>query len=84
MKKFDEFSDPKSCFNKANNDELLFVLLARDKSAPVAIRAWIHHRLISGKNVATDATIIEARKTADEMERYQARGNQVYRTSMEK
>lgn len=71
MRKFEEFTNETSCFNKAAADEMLFVLLARDASAPVAVRAWIQHRLATKKNVETDHQIIEARKVAEEMERFQ-------------
>lgn len=84
MKKSEEFIRDDSCFNKAENDEMLFVLLARDASAPVAVRAWIHHRLLSGKNKETDAQIVEARRVADEMEHYRAAGHRVRRNRNER
>lgn len=74
MLKMDEFMKEGSCFNRAERDEMLFVLLARDESAPVAVRAWIQHRLLSGKNKETDAQIIEARAVADSMEKYRRDG----------
>jgi hypothetical protein len=55
-----EVSDPSSCLSKAADDELLFVLLARDPAAPVAIEAWVNERLRLGKNTANDAQIAEA------------------------
>ena len=45
MLKRDELANPNSCLNKARNDEYLFVLLGRDKSAVVAVAAWINHRI---------------------------------------
>ncbi len=42
MKKNLELSDhPKSWMNKALDDELIFVLLARDYSAPSVIMEWV-------------------------------------------
>lgn len=64
--------DPRSCWNRADDNEPVFVLLGRDKSAAVAIRAWIQHRLISKKSDDTSAEIITARREADEIERFAA------------
>jgi hypothetical protein len=60
MRKRDELADPTSCLNRARADEWLFVLLARDKAAPVAVRAWIEERIRSGKNTRADGQIVEA------------------------
>lgn len=68
MIKRDEIANPQSCFNKASDDERLFVLLARDPAAPVALRAWIAERLRLGMNAPDDAQICEARECADRME----------------
>ena len=54
MRKCDELVSDKSCLNKANDDEMLFVLLGRDPAAPAAIRAWVAERINLGKN-ATEA-----------------------------
>lgn len=60
MKKRDELSDPASCLNRAKDDEMVFVLLARDVAAPAAIVAWIDERVRLGKNTYTDPQILEA------------------------
>lgn len=60
MIKRDELTDPRSCLNRARDDERLFVLLARDRAAPAAVRAWIDARIALGKNAATDPQILEA------------------------
>jgi hypothetical protein len=60
MRRQDELADPASCLNRAANQEWLFVLLGRDRSAPVAVRAWIEDRIHRGKNIRTDTQIIEA------------------------
>jgi len=52
----------------AHPEEMVFVLLSRDAAAPVAIRAWVDERLRLGKNVATDAQIVEALECAAVME----------------
>lgn len=36
--------DPNGCFNKAQPDEPLFTLLARDPSAPGLVRKWADER----------------------------------------
>lgn len=68
MIKKDEIEHPESCLSKARDDERLFVLLARDPAAPVAIRAWITERLRLGKNTASDEQIREAFECATLME----------------
>lgn len=68
MIKRDEIEDQESCFNKATDGERLFVLLARDPAAPVAIRAWIAERLRLGKNSPGDEQIREAYECACLME----------------
>jgi hypothetical protein len=44
MRKIDEKNLPSSCWNKALDDEVMFVLLARDPDAPLAISAWMRAR----------------------------------------
>ena len=68
MRKRDELSDPKSCLNKAGDDEFIFTLLGRDQDAPAAIRFWISRRIARGKNQPTDAKMIEALECARRME----------------
>jgi hypothetical protein len=68
MLKRDEIEDTNSCFNNATDGERLFVLLARDPAAPVAIRAWIAERIRLGKNTAADEQIREAFECASLME----------------
>lgn len=62
MRKRDEVRDPKSCLNKARDDEWLFILLSRDTAAPVAVEAWIKERIRLGKNADDDPQILEARQ----------------------
>ena len=68
MIKRDEIEHTESCFNKAHDGERLFVLLARDPAAPVAIRAWVAERLRLGKNKPEDAQIREALECAARMD----------------
>lgn len=68
MKKYHEVLSPQSCWNKAADQEFVFILLARDKAAPVAIRAWVDERLRLGMNKPDDPKIIEALKCATCME----------------
>ena len=68
MRKSEELSNQNSCFNRAKDNELIFVLLGRDIAAPAAIRAWCRQRIRSKKNKADDAQIQEARMCADLME----------------
>lgn len=67
MKKIDEIKNPSSCFNKALDSELVFVLLERDEAAPIAIQAWIEARIRLGKNSRDDSQIREAESILKEM-----------------
>lgn len=69
MRKSEELTNPKSCMSRARDDEMTFVLLARDVAAPGAIRWWARKRVELGKNAWSDAQIVEALACADEMER---------------
>jgi hypothetical protein len=68
MRKSEELSNPKSCLNKAKDDELLFVLLARDKAAPYVVRMWTNERVRLGLNAGDDAQIREAQEWAMKVE----------------
>jgi hypothetical protein len=68
MIKHEELSNPNSCLNRAKDDELVFVLLGRDRAAPAAIRAWVDERVALGKNDRDDPQIVEALRMAFEME----------------
>jgi hypothetical protein len=66
--KSEELKNPRSCMNRARDDEIVFVLLGRDAAAPAAIRAWCDERIRLGKNRIDDAQIIEAYACAIRME----------------
>jgi hypothetical protein len=72
MIKIRELNDPASCLSKAKDNELLFVLLARDQAAPAVIRYWTEERIRLGKNEASDPQITEALECAAAMERQRA------------
>lgn len=40
MLTYQELSDSQSCLNKSGAEEPIFVLCARDKHAPAAVRLW--------------------------------------------
>lgn len=67
MKKIDEVTNRNSCFNRACDEEPIFVLLGRDVAAPGAIRQWVAMRVRTGKNLLNDPQIVEALHLADEM-----------------
>lgn len=68
MRKKDELTREHTCMQHAHPEEMVFVMLSRDAAAPVAIRAWVAERLRLGKNVETDAQIVEALECARVME----------------
>lgn len=57
MLKHEEASDPDSCWNKADDNEEVFVLLGRDIATPMAIMRWIEMRVLYQKNKASDMQI---------------------------
>ena len=71
MTKLNEICDAKSCFNKAHNNEFLFILLDRDKAFPSTVRAWVNERIRLGLNYLEDNQIQEAINLADLVERMQ-------------
>jgi hypothetical protein len=74
MIKHEELTNPDSCMNRALDNEMTFVLLARDAAAPVAIREWVAERIELGKNELTDEQIKEALACASAMEKQRWEG----------
>lgn len=50
MTKAEAIADPNSCWNKAKDDEHVFVLVGRDEAAPETIQAWCSTRIRMEKN----------------------------------
>lgn len=69
MRKIEEIANPNSCLRKAKENEMLFVLLARDKAAPRVIRYWAAERVRLGLNKIDDKQIVEAFECATIMEK---------------
>lgn len=65
MIKSKELSDPSSCINKSQEDEMVFVLCARDRHAPAAVRGWADDYERDGGRPEKAA---EARAAADAMD----------------
>lgn len=74
MIKSKELASPNSCLNKAADDEMMFVLRAKDPAAPAAILAWIAMRVILGLNKVDDPKLVEAADTGNEMARQREAG----------
>ena len=60
MIKREEAVNPNSCWNKAKQEELVFVFLERDKAAPDTVRFWCAMRIKKQLNDFKDAQIQEA------------------------
>lgn len=60
MTKAGERDRPDSCWNRAEDDEPVFVLRARDKAAILAVLSWIRATLIMRPNEETGQQIHEA------------------------
>jgi hypothetical protein len=67
MKKHLELRDPRSCLNRAAEDEPIFVLRANDKLAPHLVKLWAGLARMSGCGAAKTE---EAEALAFEMERW--------------
>jgi hypothetical protein len=67
MRKREEEKELGSCWRKALPQELLFVLLCRDETAPDVIEFWAYKRVELGLNQADDPQIVEARQCAATM-----------------
>lgn len=65
------------CYANAAPDEPMFILLGRDRNAPVAVRAWAAQRELAirqgRKPIEDGAMVAEARQCADAMEDFRAR-----------
>ncbi len=68
MIKREELTNPDSCMSHAEDNEMTFVLLARDQAAPQTIRYWCYERMRLGKNSMEDPQIQEALGAAEKME----------------
>lgn len=68
MRKREELAVPDSCWNKAGDDERLFVLLERDMTMPDVIRYWVAKRIEKGVNREGDAQLEEALGLAQAIE----------------
>ena len=60
MQKRDERDESRSCWNKAREDEHMFILLERDQTTPEVIRIWATLRVEKGLNQPDDEQITEA------------------------
>lgn len=47
MRKIDELDNPQSTLNKADNNELLFILRAQDVSSPLVVIEWIKQNFLT-------------------------------------
>jgi hypothetical protein len=61
---------PFDCYANAAPDEPMFVLLARDWTAPSVVREWVRQRV--GEGVTAQSKLAEALACADAMEKWQA------------
>lgn len=68
MLKRDELASAVSCLSKANDNEMIFVLLGRDQAAADTVRYWAKLRVDLGKNKDDDPQIVEALQCAERME----------------
>lgn len=61
------------CYSKAEPDEPLFVLLARDSLAPILVRLWADIQVNSRSSTADQAKTDEAKTVAAAMETWRCR-----------
>jgi len=67
--KSEELKNPKSCINQSQDDEMVFVLCARDPSAPAAVREWAKQYQQRG---GRPEKVAEALQAATRMEEWRA------------
>jgi hypothetical protein len=72
MMKRDELADQNSCFNKAKDDEIIFVLKETDPSFTETVEFWANHHVGCGANERGDRKILEALNVADFVRRKRA------------
>lgn len=60
MTRSEEINEHHSCLNKAEDDEPLFILRAKDLTAPTIISFWVEERIKRGLNERNDPRILEA------------------------
>lgn len=60
MRKKCEAEDPGSCWNKAADEELIFVLRGTDVASLSAVWSWINERVNRGLDQVVDHKIIDA------------------------
>lgn len=69
MTKRENIENENSCWNKADCDELLFILKAKkDKAMPATIRFWIEERIRLGMNKRDDPKLVSAEALAQRIE----------------
>ena len=66
MRKSEEIADPNSCWNKAGEDEFVFVLLCRDPDIADVIRYWATKRML---REGADPKIAKAMRDVAEIDR---------------
>lgn len=75
MLKREELADPNSCFNKAKDDEPIFVLLARDPIAAEMVLAWSE----MARGFHSDEKIVSAAKWSKTMNDWRIQQRSVVR-----
>lgn len=68
MRKRQEIENPESCLNRAEIDEPLFIIRAKDKVSASAVRTWAEWAQMTG--VHEPEKIQEARAIAEDMENW--------------
>lgn len=75
MLKAQELANPNGCLNRSQDDEPVFVLVARDRLAPELVDAWADRAEAHG---VTPAKVAEARELAVQMRVWQTqRGSKI-------
>lgn len=81
-----QMMSPTGMFAKAKDGEPLFLLMARDPSAPELIESWAHTReaeVTAGRRPASDlAQVREARECAQEMRAWRDANDGMWRDGM--
>lgn len=69
MTKRENIDNPNSCWNKARDDEQVFILLERDEAMAATLRSWADNRIRLEIDKSTSPKITAARRLADMLDR---------------
>lgn len=71
MTKKEAIEDPNSCWNKAHDNDIVFILIQKDPQAPKTIQLWAAMRVLFGNDDLNAPKITSALDIADKIDAIQ-------------